>query len=209
MRSAPSVPRDPALVAAMFLTVWLAGCGSLLGPSNPPAQIYRLNPQFAVQQVGQPVAWQLAVARPDTTQTLDTDRIALLRGSVIDYYADAQWNDSAPRLVQSLLIQAFDKSGRVQAATRDSASLRADLTLATELRDFEAQYDSGNAAPLVVIDLQAKLLDQRGQVIASVESRQTTRASQNNVASVVEAFDQATAATLSRIVGWTLQATPR
>ena len=209
MRSAPSVPRDPALVAAMFLTVWLAGCGSLLGPSNPPAQIYRLNPQFAVQQVGQPVAWQLAVARPDTTQTLDTDRIALLRGSVIDYYADAQWNDSAPRLVQSLLIQAFDKSGRVQAATRDSASLRADLTLATELRDFEAQYDSADAAPLVVIDLQAKLLDQRGQVIASVDSRQTTRASQNNVASVVEAFDQATAATLSQIVGWTLQATPR
>jgi cholesterol transport system auxiliary component len=160
-------------------------------------------------QSGHPVAWQLAVGRPDTAQTLDTDRIALLRGSLMDYYADAQWNDSAPRLVQSLLVQAFDRSGRVQAAPRDSASLRADLTLATELRDFEAQYDSADAVPLVVIDIQAKLLDQRGQVIASLDSRQTARATQNNVPGVVAAFGQAMTTALSQIVTWSLQATPR
>ena len=66
--------------------------------------------------------------------------------------ADAQWNDSAPRLVQSLLVQAFDKSGSIQAATPGSAALRTDLTLSTELRDFEAQYDNANAAPLVVVE---------------------------------------------------------
>jgi cholesterol transport system auxiliary component len=186
----------------------ITGCGSLLGPSNPPSQIYRLDPGATPQTSGSPVPWQLSVARPDATRTLDTDRIALLRGSVMDFYADAQWNDTAPRLVQSLLVAAFDRSGRVQAATRDS-NLRADLTLTTELRNFEAQYDNANAAPTVVIDIQAKLLDQRGQVIASLDSRQTARASQNSVTSVVEAFDQAMGAALSQIVGWTLQATPR
>jgi len=208
MKPTLRIPGDSGLLA-LLVAVALAGCGSLLGPSNPPGQIYRLNPDLASQPGGQPVAWQLAVARPDTTQTLDTSRIALLRGSVMDYYADAQWNDSAPRLVQSLLVQAFDKSGRVQAASRDSASLRADLTLATELRDFEAQYDTAEAAPLVVIDIQAKLLDQRGEVIASLNARQTARAAQNNLASVVTAFDQAMASALSRIVDGSLQATPR
>jgi cholesterol transport system auxiliary component len=193
----------------LLVTVALVGCGSLLGPSAPPAQIYRLSPDMTSQSGGHAVTWQLAVGRPDTTQTLDTDRIALLRGSVMDYFADAQWNDSAPRLVQSLLVQAFDRSGRVQAAPRDSASLRADLTLATDLRDFEAQYDTVDSAPLVVISLQAKLLDQRGQVIASIDSKQTARATQNSVASVVAAFDQAMAAALSQIVTWSLQATPR
>jgi cholesterol transport system auxiliary component len=208
MRSTLRRPSESGLLA-FVVAVTLAGCGSLLGPSNPPAQIYRLNPDVPSQPEGQPVAWQLAVGRPDTAQSLDTDRIALLRGAVMDYYADAQWNDSAPRLVQSLLVQAFDKSGRVQAAPRDSASLRADLTLATELRDFEAQYDAAETAPLVVIDIQAKLLDQRGQVIASLNSRQTAHAGQNTVASVVSAFDQAMAAALSQIVNWSLQATPR
>src|SRR5438105_2321256 len=198
----------PGLIAALLGLLALADCGSLIGPSNPPPQIYRLNPDVPLPAARPPVSWQLAVARPDTIQTLDTDRIALLRGAVMDYYADAQWNDSAPRLVQSLLVQAFDKSGSIQAATPGSAAIRTDLALSTELRNFEAQYDNANAAPLVVVDIQAKLLDQRGQVIASLDSRQTARASQNSVASVVQAFDGAVAASLSQIVAWTLQATP-
>jgi len=208
MSSDSGFAKHSALAAAVMTCFAITGCGSLLGPSNPPAQIYRLNPKMPSQQGGTAVASQLAVARPDTFQTLDTDRIALLRGPVMDYYADAQWNDSAPRLVQSLLVEAFDRSGRVHAATRDS-SLRADLTLTTELRDFEAQYDNTNAAPLVVIDIQVKLVDRNGQVIASLDSRQTARASQNNVPSAVEAFDQGMGDVLSQIVGWTLTATPR
>jgi len=197
-----------AVFVSAFACFAVAGCGSLIGPSNPPPQIYRLSPQMPPEATGAPVTWQLAVARPDTSQTLDTDRIALLRGSVVDYYADAQWNDTVPRLVQSLLVEAFDRSGRIQAATRDS-SLRADLTLTSELRNFEAQYDNANAAPLIVIDIQAKLLDHGGQVIVSLDSHQSARATQNNVAGIVDAFDQAMAAALTQIVGWTLQATPR
>jgi cholesterol transport system auxiliary component len=208
MKTRRFLAKTSARTAGILALLALTHCGNLLGPSNPPPQIYRLSPDTSLPAGGPPVPWQLAVGRPDTTQTLDTERIALLRGAVMDYYADAQWNDSAPRLVQSLLVEAFDKSGRVQAAPRDSASLRVDLTLATELRDFEAQYDNANAAPLVVVDIQAKLLDPRGQVIASLGSRQTARASENTIASVVQAFDGATAASLSQIVAWTLQATP-
>lgn len=203
-----NVARHSALIAAALVCFGTAGCGSLIGPSNPPAQIYRLSPEMTSQPGAPAVKWQLAVARPDTSQILDSDRIALLRGSVMDYYADAQWNDSVPRLVQSLLVEAFDRSGRVQSATTES-NLRADMLLTTELRDFEAQYLAANTPPDVVIDIQAKLLDARGQVIASLDSRQTAHATQDSVAGVVNAFDQAMTAALAQIVGWTLQATPR
>lgn len=196
-----------AFLIAVLACLATAGCGSLLGPSNPPAQIYRLSPEMTPQPAGAAVTWQLAVARPDTSRTLDTDRIALLRGSIMDYYADAQWNDSVPRLVQSLLVEAFDRSGRVQAAAVDS-NLRADLSLTTELRHFEAQYDTSNSAPIVVIDIQAKLLDPSGHVVASVDIRQTARATLDSVGGVVDAFDRAMAAALAQIVGWSLQATP-
>lgn len=207
MSSALNRTSRSAIVLAALTCFAAAGCGSLIGPSNPPAQIYRLGPEMPSQSAGSRVTWQLAVSRPDASRTIDTDRIALLRGSAMDYYANAQWNDSVARLVQSLLVEAFDRSGRVQAATADS-NLRADLILTTELRDFEAQYDSGNPAPRVVIDIQAKLLDPRGQVIASLDSRQTARATQDSVPGVVNAFDTAMAASLSQIVSWTLQATP-
>ncbi|HTT83662.1 MAG TPA: ABC-type transport auxiliary lipoprotein family protein [Rhizomicrobium sp.] len=191
----------PASVALLAL----AGCGSLIGPSGPPPQIYRLAPEFPAPAGGAPVSWQLAVGRPNTTQTLDTERIALTRGTMMDYYANAQWNDTAPRLLQSLLVEAFERSGRIAAVAPESEGLHADYLLLTELRDFDAQYDSANGAPLVVVDIAAKLADSRGKVVAAREVHQTARASQNSVAAVVDAFDQATAAALTDLVTWTLQ----
>src|ERR1700733_4710411 len=117
-------PTRRSLLLAAAATLALAGCGSLLGPSNPPAQIYRLQPDFPPSGAeGPPDSWQLAVSAPDVSRTLETDRIALLRGARMDYYADAQWNDSVPRLVQQLLVEAFEKSGRIPAVARESGGL--------------------------------------------------------------------------------------
>jgi cholesterol transport system auxiliary component len=186
----------------------LAGCGSLIGPSGPPPQIYRLAPEFSAAAGGTSVMWQLSVARPNSTQTLDSERIALSRGAMMDYFADSQWNDTVPRLLQSLLVEAFERSGRISAVGQESEGLHTDYMLATELRDFDAQYDSANGAPLVVVDISAKLVDQRGKVIAARETHQTARASQNSVPSVVNAFDQATSAALTDLATWALQAPP-
>lgn len=189
---------------AVILT--LGGCGSLLGPSNPPSQIYRLGAAFPVFAPGSSVSWQLAVARPVASQTLDTDRIALLRGAAMDYYADAQWNDSVPRLVQSLLVEAFERSGRILAVARESEGVRADYTLETEIRNFEAQYATADGAPTIVVDLVARLVGAQGAVVASEDVRQSQAAGANSVAGVVQAFEQGVGAALGHIVTWTLQA---
>jgi cholesterol transport system auxiliary component len=196
------------VIAGSVAMLSLTGCGSLLGPSGPPPQIYRLDPVLPAWAAGSNVSWQLAVARPAATQTLDTERIALMRGVAMDYYADAQWNDSVPRLVQSLLIEAFERSGRILAVARESDGVRPDYTLETEIRDFDAQYATENSAPTVVVDIMARLLGQQGSVVASHEVKQSAPAAANNVASVVGAFDQALGAALAQIVTWTLQLPP-
>ena len=137
----------------------LSGCGSLIGPSDPPLQIYRLAPEFPAAAGGAPVTWQLSVGRPTTAQTLDSERVALVRGATMDYYADAQSDDTVPRLVQSLLVEAFERSGRIAAVAPESEGLRTDFMLVTELRDFEAQYGDANGAPIVTVDIAAKLLE--------------------------------------------------
>jgi cholesterol transport system auxiliary component len=208
MTTQPLLLSRRLLLPASAALLALAGCGSLIGPSNPPSQIYRLAPEFPAAAAGASVTWQLSVGRPNSTQTLDSERIALSRGATMDYFADAQWNDTAPRLLQSLLAEAFERSGRITAVAPESEGLRTDYLLVTELRDFDAQYDTADGAPLVVVDISAKLVDPRGKVIAAHETHQTARASRNSVASVVEAFDQATSAALTDLVTWALQAPP-
>ena len=198
-------PTRRQMVLAGAALLMLAGCGSLLGPSGPPLQLYRLRPAFPAAG-GPSVSWQLAVARPSAPQSLDTERIALMRGAMMDYYADAQWNDSAPRLVQSLLVEAFEKSGRILAVAGESGAVHADYTLECEIRDFDAQYASDNGAPMIVVEIEARLLGPHGTVVASLDAKQTAPASANSVPSVVAAFDQAVSATLAQIVTWTLTA---
>jgi cholesterol transport system auxiliary component len=198
-------PSRRALLLIGTAALAVAGCGIV--PSNPPAQIYVLDPDFASLPDAPKVDWGLAVARPDVADVHDTERLALQRGQTMDYYADAQWTDSAPRLLQSLLVEAFEKSGRIGAVARDNDGVRGDYILTGEVRHFEAQYDSGNAAPNVVVDIEAKLLTLPNRdVVATLDAHHEARAAQNSVPAVVAAFNQATGGALEEIAAWTLRA---
>jgi len=73
----------------------------------------------------------------------------------MDYYANSQWTDRVPLLLQSLLVEAFEKSGRIAAVGRETAGIRADYVLETEIRDFEAYYAVPDAAPNVRANITA------------------------------------------------------
>jgi cholesterol transport system auxiliary component len=183
----------------------LAGCG--IGPTNAPAQIYVLDPDFGASPDAPRVDWGLAIAHSDVADVYDTERLALERGQTMDYFADAQWTDATPRLLQSLLVEAFEKSGKIGAVARDGGGLSSDYILTTEIRHFEAQYDSGNAAPNIVVNIEAKLLTlPHRDVVATRDIRHEARAAQNSVPAVVAAFNQATGAVLEEIVVWALRA---
>ncbi len=203
----PPSRRSVFLWAAMIPL--LAGCGgSLLGPSNPPLQLYRLRPRLSASSACPRLTWQLAVAHPETARSLDTERIALVRGDTMDYYADAQWTDTMPRLVQSLLIEAFEESGCLPGVARESDNVHADYTLETEIREFSAQYDRGDGAPDVLVEIEARLMTQKGEVAATLDAKASGRAQQNAVTSVVQAFDAAFGKALDQIVTWVLAAPP-
>jgi cholesterol transport system auxiliary component len=197
-------PRALLLIAAFALS----GCSGLLGPSNPPAQIYMLEPAFTAPPDAPASSAQLAIGSPDVANVLDTLRIALNRGQIMDYYADAQWTDNTPRLLQSLFVEAFEKSGKIGSVERDSDGMHADYILETELRDFEAHYDGDSGAPTIVVNIVAKLVtSDRRNVVATFDTNKTALASQNSVPAVVAAFNQATGAALEDVVGWTLRKT--
>jgi len=188
---------------AISLALTLAGCGGILS-ETPKRQLYRLEPVLALPAPLPHVAAQLLVAVPQAPAGLDTARIALSRSAVsLDYFADAEWTDRAPLLVQTALVEAFEKSGALAAVARDSAALRADLVLETTIRDFQAAYDSPTAPPRVAVALTAKLIKiPERKIVAQTSVVRQAAASANDIPAVVRAFDEALGAAVSEVVAW-------
>ena len=193
--------RRHAILAGAVL---LSGCGSLIGPTNEPGKIYVLSPNIAAGN-GARTAWQLAVAKPEASASLATERIAIVRGNELDYYADAQWADGAPQLLQNFLVEALEKNG--VAAAKDVEGIKADYILQAEIHAFDARYDQGEAPPKIEIVVTARLIAVHDSaILAAREFREEAQASANSVPAAVAAFDQATAAILADVVRWVLAA---
>jgi len=191
-------------LAIGVLTV-LAGCGGIL--SEPPQRkLYQLKApiSFAAPQRHSPA--QLLLALPNAPAGLDTERIALSRSPMsLDYFADAQWADRAPLLVQTALLDAFEKSGAVPAVGRDSAGLRADLILETDLRDFTAIYDSPTGPPRVTVGFNIKLIKiPERKIIAQKSVSRQQPAAADTIPEIVRAFDVALGGAVEEAVRWTV-----
>lgn len=188
----------------------LSGCGSLIGPQSAPSQMYVLAPELPARGDMRALPWQLVVSQPEASASLSTDRIALKRGDTFDYYANAQWTDAVPQLLQTQLVQAFEKAGAMGSVAKDVAGIHADYILQSEVRAFEARYDSADGAPTVIVDLTMKLLSAHsGAIVAAHDFRHETPASANAIPAAVTAFDAGVSAVLADIVQWIFEAAPR
>ena len=135
-------------------------------------------------------------------------RIALVQASgQLDYYADAGWQDRLPYVVQGSLIEAFEASGRMQSVGRDTEGLKSDYLLVSDIRDFQARYAAPDTPPSAVVRIVAKLIAARTRtIVMSTDARSDVQASQNNVAAVIAAFNQALTTVQQKIVEAALSA---
>jgi len=183
----------------------LSGCAKLLGLS-PPANLYRVT-AVSTYPPGLPHRpQQLLVDRPLAPAGLDTARIALSRSAVsLDYFADSEWTDRVPALVQTALLDSFENSRAITAIDRESVGLRADFILGTEIRHFEAVYASPNGPPDIWVAINARLVDSsERKIVAQSSFERHMAAAGNDVPSVVLAFDEALGGVIKGIVVWTI-----
>jgi cholesterol transport system auxiliary component len=178
---------------------------SVLPTGGAPPKLYTLTPASDFPPAGRPVRWQLLVDAPVTTAALDSERIALSRSpTTVDYFADAAWTDRAPLMVQTVIVQSFENSGRITAIARESVSLRADYQLRPELRHFEADYGAG-AAPRARVQLGVKLVKMSDRaIIAQQMFEASVPARENQVPAIVDAFNAALQQVARQVVDWTL-----
>lgn len=204
--------------AAGLVLAFVAGCGVQLPGTGERAQLYVLTPKSTYPADLPKVDWQLLVEKTTSPAGLDTPRIAVAYSPIeLDYFARTNWTDRAPEMVQRLLVESFENSGKIIAVGRDSVGLRSNLMLKTELREFQAEYERGEAsaqlggadgsgrAPKIRVRIAAKLVKMPQRVIVdSATFENVVPAERNNMEAIVGAFDQALGKVLKQIVIWTL-----
>jgi len=153
------------------------------------------------------VDWQLVVEEPLASGGLNIARIALRdKPTDLNYFAGSQWTERAPRMVQTLLVESFENSGKIVAVGRQAIGLRSDFNLKSELREFQAEYKAPETPPVVRVRLNAKIIKQpRRAIIASENFEAAIAAKSTKMNDIIKAFDDALGKVLRRIVIWTLE----
>jgi cholesterol transport system auxiliary component len=155
---------------------------------------------------GLPVTWQLAIEEPVATDPMAGSRIVLVPDDrAYGVFKDARWTDRGPRLIQTLLVQAFEDSGRITGVGRSPASIRPDFALVSDLRAFQAEYSVDGASEVVVV-LSARLL--RYTTNQAVSARVFTARAPiegKGVATAVASFEKALNELIPQVVDWTFE----
>jgi len=194
--------------AASLLLVMglLAGCSGIIPGSGAPANLYTLTPKNTFDETIAAVPWQLVVEEPGAAGGLQVQSIALRTKAIeLQYFAAARWTERAPRMVQTLLVESFENSGKIVAVGRQTNGLRADYNLKTELREFQAEYTGTNQPPTVHVRLSVRLIKQpRREIIESENFDAKVLASSTAMEDVILAFDDALGKVIRRTVEWSL-----
>jgi cholesterol transport system auxiliary component len=196
-----TIVRRAFIISASALA--LTGCSGIVGPPEA-SSIYGLHTNPAPLP-GLKVDWALGIGIPDSSNSLDTDRIALTHNdNTADYYANAVWSDRLPELVQTTVLAAFQGSGRINAVARDQDALHVDYVLNMDIRDFSAHYEAAaGSAPSVIVTLVAQMTTARGRkIISTFTANQSAPATADSVDAVVKALNTALAAAIQAILGW-------
>ena len=187
----------------------LAACSAPLGGGSAP-QLYTLSPQRDFSAALPRTTAQLLIEAPSAPGGLDTERIALMKTAIsLDYFAGAAWTDRVPLMVQNLLLESFENTGKISAIDRESLALRADYVLEADIRDFTAIY-VGSEAPTVRVRIGLKLVRLPAKEIVAMRTVSSDApAQQNSVPAVVGALNTALHQVIGEAVAWTLASMAR
>jgi phospholipid/cholesterol/gamma-HCH transport system substrate-binding protein len=181
----------------------VAGLERMTGASTPPPKtVYNLQAAAAPASSGRPLKGQLVIPEPSTVVMFDTQRIMFSPANDSAEFANAQWADTIPRLLQARLIQSFENYDIAHAPLRSADGVEVDYQLLIDIREFQVE---AGGQPTAKIAFSARLLNKQGKVAAARVFSASQPIDKIDPPSVVAAFDAAFATVTRDLIAWTVQ----
>jgi cholesterol transport system auxiliary component len=190
----------------------VSGCSGLLtlSEATSPVDLYLLTPKSTFDPNLPRIRQQIVVTEPTATAAISNDRITVQPTPLeVRFLPGARWVDRAPLIIQSLMIESFENSNKVDAVGRSAIGLRADYLIVMDVREFQAIIsDADNPdAPLVAnVRLNIKIVEADTDTIIASRSIEKLQASASDDANdIVAAFDLALGRVLKASVEWSIR----
>lgn len=191
---------------------FLAGCAGLstLTSATAPTDLFTLTPKSTFDPGLPRLKHQIVIPEPTATAAVSNDRIAVNPSPLqVEYLSGARWVDRAPVIIQALLIESYENSGKVDAVGRSAVSLRADYLVVTDVREFQAQVPVGvpdDTRLQVLVRLNFKLVNaDMDRIIASRSFEERVAAQSDDAPDIAEAFDEALGDVMRDAVEWSIR----
>ena len=192
-----SSAKSRSYVMRLFLLISVAtvpacSTGSLFDSDTPVPTNYVLAPAPAASEITNAAPVDISVSRPDLAPGLDSDRIAVLRGRLLDYYRGVRWGTRAIELIQTLVVDSLEDQKLFRSVTPEQARVSGDYVLDIQVRDFQAEYADGADRPVVHVALVGRLIriiDR--ELVATVSSQAHSEAEEERMSAVTAAFERA------------------
>jgi len=185
-------------VLVLVVCLLIAGCGGrdaldaiyvLSAPDQPP--------------VAAGTTAQLLVPEPDALEAYSTNQIAVKPSPLtLAYYPQVALQDTAPRVLQAILLETFQNTGTVRAVGLPGQSLLINYQIVTEVRAFQAEtYGSDRAR----VSISVKILnDSNGRVVADRIFTSVVPIPSDTAEDAAAGLNAAVQALATEVVAWTL-----
>jgi len=196
-------------VLMLLCALALSGCAAIssFSEATTPLDAYTLRAPVEPPATRGSLGQDLVIETPTSDGALDTDRI-LIRPDPFEvaYLPRARWTDSAPVMLQTLMIRSFADTNALRYVGRRPLGGTSDFTLVSDLTDFQAELAPDGTSVTTRVRLTVRLLrESDGALLGSRTVETTAPAASTESGDVVAALDQATMAALREVTRWTLR----
>jgi cholesterol transport system auxiliary component len=193
--------------AVVALAAGLTGCA--LAPATDPPMTAALLDQMPSQVPHRSAgASTVLVLPPEARPAIDTPQMAYsLRPHHLAYYAQNQWAETPPQMLQPLVVRTLEATGAFRAVVTSPHTGAYALGLQTEIT--ELVQDFAQEPPTVRLSLRVRLSDgSANRVLATREIIVKQPMQQKNPQAGVAAANAAMASALEELAGFVLDSSP-
>lgn len=200
------------LIRKTFLvlaTLALTGCSAVssLTSATTPLEVYQLQVPSDLPDATGSLQRDLVIETPTSGGALDTDRIMIQPGPLqAQYLPEARWPDTAPIMLQTLMLRAFQDTNTLRYVGRRPLGGSGDYALVSELTDFQSELAPDGETVTTRVRLTARLIRESDAAVLGSRTIQTTAlAASTETLDVVNSFNVATSGALRDLTGWALR----